>query len=46
MRSGIDINENPYGAYDGTSDNEVKTLIKDIRALMAEYKQKENQDKN
>ena len=44
VRSGMDIYGNPYGAYDGTSDNEVKTLIKDIRVLMAEYKQKENQD--
>ena len=42
----IDINGNPYGAYDGTSDKEVKTLIKDIRVLMAEYKQKENQNEN
>ena len=46
VRSGIDINGNPYGAYDGTSDKEVKTLIKDIRVLMAEYKQKENQNEN
>ena len=44
VRSGMDIYGNPYGAYDGTSDKEVKTLIKDIRVLMAEYKQKENQD--
>ena len=46
VRSGIDINGNPYGAYDGTSDKDIKTLIKDIRVLMAEYKQKENQDEN
>jgi protein SCO1/2 len=46
VRSGIDINGNPYGAYDGTSDKEIKTLIKDIRVLMAEYKQKENQHEN
>ena len=44
VRSGIDIYGNPYGAYDGTSDKDVNTLIKDIRVLMAEYKQKENQD--
>ena len=43
VRSGIDINGNPYGAYDGTNDAEMKTLVKDIRVLMAEYKQKENQ---
>ena len=46
VRSGIDINGNPYGAYDGTSDKDIKTLIKDIRVLMAEYKQKENQNEN
>jgi protein SCO1/2 len=46
VRSGIDINGNPYGAYDGTNDKDIKTLIKDIRVLMAEYKQKENQDEN
>ena len=40
---GIDINGNPYGAYDGTNDADMKTLVKDIRVLMAEYKQKENQ---
>ena len=43
VRSGIDINGNPYGAYDGTNDIDVKTLVKDIKVLMAEYKQKENQ---
>ena len=43
MRSGIDINGNPYGAYDGTNDTDIKTLVKDIRVLMAEYKKKENQ---
>lgn len=43
VRSGIDINGNPYGAYDGTNDADMKTLVKDIRVLMAEYKQKENQ---
>ena len=43
VRSGIDINGNPYGAYDGTNDADMKTLVKDIRILMAEYKQKENQ---
>ena len=46
VRSGIDINGNPYGAYDGTNDKDIKTLIKDIRVLMAEYKQKENQHEN
>jgi len=45
VRSGIDINGNPYGAYDGTNDSEIKTLVKDIRVLMAEYKKKENQRK-
>ena len=44
VRSGIDINGNPYGAYDGTNDAEMKTLVKDIRVLMAEYKQKENRN--
>tara|TARA_B100001105_G_scaffold92487_1_gene73598 strand:+ start:521 stop:1195 length:675 start_codon:yes stop_codon:yes gene_type:complete len=44
VRSGIDINGNPYGAYDGTNDADIKTLVKDIRVLMAEYKQKENQN--
>ena len=43
VRSGIDINGNPYGAYDGTNDTDIKTLVKDIRVLMAEYKRKENQ---
>ena len=43
IRSGIDINGNPYGAYDGTNDADIKTLVKDIRVLMAEYKKKENQ---
>jgi len=43
VRSGIDINGNPYGAYDGTNDADIKTLVKDIRVLMAEYKKKENQ---
>ena len=43
VRSGIDINGNPYGAYDGTNDTDIKTLVKDIRVLMAEYKKKENQ---
>ena len=44
VRSGIDINGNPYGSYDGTNDADIKTLVKDIRVLMAEYKQKENQN--
>ena len=44
VRSGIDINGNPYGAYDGTNDAEMKILVKDIRVLMAEYKQKENRN--
>ena len=44
VRSGIDINGNPYGAYDGTNDADIKILVKDIRVLMAEYKQKENQN--
>ena len=44
VRSGIDINGNPYGAYDGTNDSDIKTIVKDIRVLMAEYKQKENKN--
>ena len=43
VRSGIDINGNPYGAYDGKNDGDMKTLVKNIKVLMAEYKQKENQ---
>ena len=46
VRSGIDIYGNPYGAYDGTNDADIKTLVKDIRVLMAEYKRKENQNEN
>ena len=44
VRSGIDINGNPYGVYDGTNDADIKILVKDIRVLLAEYKQKENQN--
>ena len=46
VRSGIDINGNPYGNYNSRNDADIKTLIKDIRVLMAEYKQKENQNEN
>ena len=38
VRSGIDINGNIVGAYDGTSEVQMKDLINDINVLMAEYK--------
>lgn len=38
VRSGIDINGNVVGAYDGTSEVQMKDLINDINVLMAEYK--------
>ena len=38
VRSGIDINGNIVGAYDGTNEVQMKDLINDINVLMAEYK--------
>jgi protein SCO1/2 len=38
VRSGIDINGNVVGAYDGTNEVQMKDLINDINVLMAEYK--------
>ena len=38
VRSGIDINGNVVGAYDGTNEVQMKELINDINVLMAEYK--------
>ena len=38
VRSGIDLNGNVIGAYDGTSEVQMKDLINDINVLMAEYK--------
>lgn len=38
VRSGIDINGNVVGAYDGTNEAQMKDLINDINVLMAEYK--------
>ena len=38
VRSGIDINGNIVGAYDGTSEVQMKDFINDINVLMAEYK--------
>jgi protein SCO1/2 len=37
VRSGIDINGNVVGAYDGTNEVQMKDLINDINVLMAVY---------
>jgi len=42
VRSGIDIQGNPYGNYNSRDEADIKTLVKDIKVLMAEYKKKEN----
>jgi protein SCO1 len=46
VRSGIDINGNIVGAYDGTSEVQMKDLINDINVLMAEYKRPLKDAKN
>tara|TARA_B100000902_G_scaffold111992_1_gene113230 strand:+ start:10356 stop:11033 length:678 start_codon:yes stop_codon:yes gene_type:complete len=42
VRSGIDIQGNPYGNYNSRDEADIKTLVKDIKVLMAEYKKKEH----
>jgi len=46
IRSGIDKNGNVVGAYDGTSEVQMKDLISDINVLMAEYKKPLKNDKD
>jgi len=46
VRSGIDENGNAVGAYDGTSEVQMKDLINDINVLMAEYKRPLKNDKD
>lgn len=46
VRSGIDINGNIVGAYDGTNEVQMKDLINDINVLMAEYKRPLKDAKN
>ena len=46
IRSGIDKNGNVVGAYDGTSEVQMKDLISDINVLMAEYKKPFKNDKD
>lgn len=46
VRSGIDINGNVVGAYDGTNEAQMKDLINDINVLMAEYKRPLKDDKD
>ena len=46
VRSGIDINGNVVGAYDGTNEVQMKDLINDINVLMAEYKRPLKDDKD
>tara|TARA_Y100000588_G_scaffold356317_1_gene412533 strand:- start:893 stop:1588 length:696 start_codon:yes stop_codon:yes gene_type:complete len=44
VRTGIDADNNPVGAYDGGNEAQMKDLINDVKVLMAEYQRPDKND--